>query len=436
MIYNYYGVNMIKKDYLEKISTYIILAIIIGLSLLKLTGYFLYFNNFIDRISDFKIVYLLWIAGFILFIVYTIGIISEKYKFNIIDIAMIVLIIFAILGTVFAFKKRVAIFGEIYRYEGLLSILSYYFIFLNIKNISNIKYKKLIINTFLIVSAFQVFYAFLQVFTNFNFIKHYSKHYMATAFCGNPNFFGSYVVMPLMISLVTYLTTKKNNYLILTIYYFIGLCLANSTGPFLSFIVAFIFLIIVFYKRTTIKKIIITTLVLILTFFTMDYSIKYVNTNLLKQTTIDRNYNIKDELQDTFSNKTGDRIANGRLIVWKRSLPLVRRYWLVGAGLDNFAYVYPQNGLVMFDKAHNVYIQMSVTNGVFVLIIYCLICLYVFIKNIKLRDPFYIGLYMTFVVYSIQAFGNINVIEVTPIFYAILALLYSKNNGAITELDK
>lgn len=425
MIYNYYGVSMIKKDYLEKAVSYVIFILLVGLPAVKLTAYFLYLSRKINDVYEFNHVYVLWVVLPLLVLIYLIGIFTKKYKFTYVDGIMSTLIILAILSTVFAINTKIAIYGEIYRNEGLLSILSYYFIFLNVKNISNVKYKQTIINVLLGAAVFQVIYGGLQVFTNFPFIKHYSKNYMAMALVGNPNFFGSYIVMPLMYSIYSFLTNKKIRYFILSIIYFIGLCLANSTGPFLSFIVAFIFLIIVFRKKISIKHLIISIIVLCITFFTTDYFIRYTNTKF-NYSGINRSYNIKDEVFDTVTNPSKEGLANSRLIVWKKSLPLIKKYWLIGAGLDNFAKAYPQEGYVIFDKAHNIYIQMAVTNGIFALILYCTLCLIAFIKGFKFRSNFYIGLYMAFVVYSIQAFGNINVVDVTPCFYIILAMLFSK----------
>lgn len=422
---------MIKRNDLERIIYYIVLTLIIGLPAIKLLSYILFLNNIVDNTFVINQVYLLWIVIPPLIIIYLIGIFTGKFKFTYADYIIYVLIIFAVLSTIFAIDTNISIFGEEYRYEGLLSIISYYLIFLNVKNISNKKYKNNIISIFLIVGVFQVLYGMLQVYTDFSFIKHFSKSYMAMGLCGNPNFFGSYIIMQLMLAISFYLIERKKRYLLLTIIFFIGLTLAGSTGPFLGFLLSFIFLIICFHKKTNIKTIIKTIILLIITYFIIDYSINYTYHKVFSSD-IDRNYNISTEIVDTVINKdkNSDTIGNGRLIVWKNSLPLVKKYWLVGAGLDNFKKVYPYNGIshIYFDKAHNVYLQMAITNGSIVLILYCALCFIIFIKGIRFKNKYYISIYMAFVGYSIQAFANISVIDIAPCFFLILGLLYSKNN--------
>lgn len=425
-----------KKNYLESFIYSIILVLIIGLPSIKLLSYILYLYNIVDDTFVVNNVYLLWGVLPILVIIYLVGIITKKYKFTYIDITMLFLMFFAGISTIFAKNSNTALFGEIYRYEGLISILSYYFIFLNSKNISNEQYKKNIINIFLIVGMFQVFYGLLQVFTNFSFIKHYSKGYMAMGLCGNPNFFGSYMILEIMLSSFLYLTSNKKRYIVPTIIFFIGLILSGSTGPFLSFIITLVFGIICFHKKITFKKVLVLIVTLIFTYFSIDY---FVNLKYNNPTSggIDRNYNISTEIIDTVinNNKTTETIGNGRLTVWKNSIPLVKEYWLLGAGLDNFGEVYPVMGHVRFDKAHNVYLQVAITNGCIVLVTYLLIYLFVFIKGIKIKEELYIAIYMAFIGYCIQAFANISVIDIAPCFYIILGLLWNRKKELGSDIS-
>ena len=111
--------------------------------------------------------------------------------------------------------------------------------------------------------------------------------------------------------------------------------------------------------------------------------------------------------------------------MWKNSLPLIGEYWLTGCGLDNFGEAYPQTGKVYFDKAHNGYIQIGVTNGIIPLIVYMFVCLIVFLKGFKLKENYSCSLFMAFVSYCILIFANISAIDVAPYFFIILGLLLS-----------
>lgn len=415
---------------IEKIIYKFTMLFMISIPLFKLISYILYLSGIIENSYNFNHVYVLWLSLPVFIILYIISLIYKKITY--VDIIVYFLIILAFISTIFAQDTNISIFGEINRNEGLLTILNYYFVFLNVKNLSNKDYKNKIINLFLILGVFQVIYSILQVYTNFDFIKHFSKDYMAMGLCGNPNFYGSYMVMLVLISSTLYLLKNKNIYLVLSFIYALGLFLANSTAPFIGFILGFIFLIIFCFKNINKINMIKLILLLIILFFINDYALN------LKYETIkdnDRRYNIKYEITDTVTSVVTKNdeynYGSSRIKLWKNLLPIAKKYYLFGAGLDNLRVVYPKNNGLIYDKAHNIYYQMLITNGIFALFGYCLLCLIIFIKGFKFKDNFYIALYIAFIGYSIQAFGNISVIDVAPYFFIILGLLYSKDNEIV-----
>lgn len=415
--------SIIKNKFnIEKYILMIIMIVLIGLPSLKLLSYILYTSGILYDSFQINQVYLLWLMIPFLFIVYILDIIINNKKINYVDIIIYFLIILSIVSTIFAVNRNISIYGEYKRNEGLLSIISYYLIFLNLKNINNKKYVNIIIKTIVTVGIVQVIYAILQVYTQFNFIKHYSRPYMASSLSGNPNFFGGYMVMHTLIMFVLYIFKEKKIYLYLSVLFFIGLCLASSTGPFLGLIITIIFFTIFYRKKIDFKKLFKILFIYLITFIVIDLSVKFVQENIFKNS-IEDNYNITRELKK----KGGTNgFGNGRLELWKNSLPLINKYWLTGAGLDNFGKIYGVRNGLYFDKAHNVYLQMIITNGLFALILYLVLCLICCLKNLKLKDELYISLFIAFVGYSIQAFANISVIDVAPTFFTIFGLLMAK----------
>lgn len=415
---------------LEKIIYKFIMLLMILIPSFKLISYILYLSGIIENSYDFNHVYVLWFSLPILIILYLVNLIYKKITY--VDIIIYFLIILAIISTVFAQDVKISIFGELNRNEGLLTLLNYYFLFLNVKNINEKKYKEKIINLFIILGVFQVIYSILQVYTDFNFIKHFSKSHMAMGLCGNPNFLGSYMVMLVLITSTLYLLKNKNIYLILSCLFVLGLYLANSTGPFIGFILALIFLIIFNFKKIKLINLSKLIILFILIFFINDY---LVNKKYTEVSTDYRNYNIKYDIVDTTTNiKENNKEYNygsSRFKLWKNLLPIAKEYYLFGSGLDNLRVVYPKDKGLVYDKAHNVYYQILITNGIFALSLYCMLCLIIFIKGFKLKDTFYIALYISFIGYCIQAFGNISVIDVAPYFFVILGLLYSKDNEIV-----
>lgn len=415
---------------LEKIIYKFIMLLMILIPSFKLISYILYLRGIIENSYDFNHVYVLWFSLPILIILYLVNLIYKKITYA--DIIIYFLIILAIISTVSAQDVKISIFGELNRNEGLLTLLNYYFLFLNVKNINEKKYKERIINLFVILGIFQVIYSMLQVYTDFSFIKHFSKSHMAMGLCGNPNFLGSYMVILVLITSTLYLIKNKNIYLILSCLFVLGLYLANSTGPFIGFVLAFLFLIIVKFKKIKLTNLFKIIILFILIFFINDY---LVNKKYTKISTDYRNYNIKYDIVDTATNiKESNKEYNygsSRFKLWEDLIPIAKEYYLFGAGLDNLKVVYPKNNGLVYDKAHNVYFQILITNGIFALSLYCILCLIIFIKGFKLKDAFYIAIYISFVGYCIQAFGNISVIDVAPYFFIILGLLCSKDNEIV-----
>ena len=157
-----------------------------------------------------------------------------------------------------------------------------------------------------------------------------------------------------------------------------------------------------------------------------DNTLKYVQTRKYEKEIIP-SYDISTEVS-TIIQIPVEQIGNSRLIIWKNSLPLVKKYWLIGCGLDNFKNAYPNLIGIKVDKAHNVYLQISITNGIPALILFLLLLFIVFLKGIKCKNNFLIPIYMAFIGYSIQAFFNISVIDVAPYYFIIIGLILSEES--------
>ena len=413
---------MFKKINIEKIIYTIIVLVMILIPLLKLSTYIPAIEKFYITTFEIKRVYVLWGSIIFLLSTYLYLVFSEKVKVRYIDIIIYILIILAFISTNYAIDFDKSFFGERYRYEGLLTILSYYFLILNAKSLKEEKYKKNIIKLFIAMGIFQSIYALLQSYTELSFIRRHSISYMGMGLCSNPNFFGSYMVMQVLLIGYMYLYEPKKRYLIIYVLFGITLYIAESTGPVLSVLVAIIFSIFIMPKK--IKSIIKLLIILILSFVLANLSLKYVQNNNFEQELLE-NYDITSEIS-TITEKSKEEIGNGRLILWENSLPLVKEYWLTGCGLDNFKDVYPYHGKVTYDKAHNVYLQIAITNGVPAIITFLTLLFIAFIKGIKHKNSFLTPLYMAFIGYSIQAFFNISVIDVAPYYYIILGLIFSE----------
>ena len=416
-----------KKINLDKIIYILIMVIMIGIPVCK----FLMYIPFIYNINPYHVcrirVYLFWVSILATLFVYLYSVVSGERKITYIDFLFYFLILSLFISSTFAIDFKKSIFGEDTRYEGLLTLLNYYLIALNAKNIKSKKFKNSLLNLFMYLGVFQGFYSIYQSFTPFTFLnnKFSGGAYMAMGLCSNPNFFGAYMAMQLSLATVFYIKQGQNKYLWMFILFSIALYLSCSSGPLLGFILAFILIGIIFRKQY--KRILLLLMVFIVSCFITDKSLKYVHENILANSMLDR-YVISSDLASTvdkIQNDNIESIGSGRIRLWKRTLPLVKQYWLTGCGLDNFYNALPQTGSVSYDKAHNIYLQMAVTNGIFPTLVYMFICLVVFLKGFKLKRVESCALFMAFVSYCILSFANISVIDVAPYFFIVLGILIS-----------
>lgn len=370
-------------------------------------------------------------------VIYVYKIIKKEIKLNYYDIIVFLILILLMIVTNNSIDIDTSIWGAYKRNEGFLSVLCYYLLFLNSKSLDE-KQINIVIKVFFGVGIIQFVYCLLQVFFRFPGLQLFSLNgvnYMAMGFQGNPNFLGSYCIMLLGLALMLYLVKGERKYFVLSIIFFINLILAQSTGPFFAFIILFIFMIVFMKIKGIIdwKKVGVVCASFILTFIIVSngvelYCKKVFNDNIVSS------YTIKGDILNTLNlfgvskgnneeNITIEDYGSGRITIWKNALKVVPKYFWLGSGIDTFGYVYQKDSNVYYDKAHNEYLQILVTEGIFTLISYLSLLLLLFIDGVKSNNKLIWVLMMAFIGYALQAFLNISVNTVAPTFYIIMGMM-------------
>lgn len=365
----------------------------------------------------------------ILLIIYLL--IKNKYKKNIIDLYLILCVLFAVIATIFAFNKEVSLFGMYNRYEGLLQIC-YYMTILFISSYIEEKNKKYIIYTMLFTGVIEVFYGFMQVMNYYSFfeIRNMGTK-LASGMITNSNFYGTYMLICLSYSVGLFLDDKGNNksaiYFLLFLVFMIGLLISNALSSIVGFICVLIYIFIYCVVNKKYSKYLFVLFIFIsttvgLTFADMTFAIS----DLIKT---------KNEIVEISKGNFDDNFGTDRMYVWKNTMKIVPENLINGVGVDNFYYAFDgkplgiYDGKIVYDKVHNEYLQTLVTQGIFALISYLFLYITISIKGIK--DCFKEKkLYLILPVggYLVQAFFNISVIEVAPLFYISLGLLMQRDN--------
>ena len=130
----------------------------------------------------------------------------------------------------------------------------------------------------------------------------------------------------------------------------------------------------------------------------------------------------------------GDHVGSSRMLIWKQTVALLPEYGWFGCGLEQLGMLcldtYGIENGIQFDKAHNEYLNLWITEGIFALVFYLIFLFALFIPGLK---QFFGGekkkarlskiAFFAFFGYIAQAFFNISVVQVAPYFWMICGLL-------------
>ena len=405
-------------EYRENIIKYFLysIPIVFILYLLNIHGY-IFSNSIIFRLDIY-----FGIMTFILGFIYIYDIIYNKKKISIENIFMILFLLFSLISVFFSVNKDVALYGYHGRYEGFFTLLFYGLLYLNTEKVKDNKTIKTIIISLMVTIFINLFFVILELTGVFKiiFTQYSSKNIIALT--SNTDFLGSLVCTLSIISLGFFLSNK---YKILSFFSFIAgyliLLLTGTTGPFISFIITFIIMIIYLSikKKINYKKMIIS-IIIIVSMYSLDFmNGKNISNDLVSHTKYI--FNSSDKMNT-------NRLGNGRIGLWIKTWDLIKEKPLIGYGPDNLGLVYKRdpNEKYNLDKAHNIYLHIWVSSGVFALISYLMFVLFTVIKGLKNKDTIICILTFGIIAYSIQGFFNINVLEVTPYFYVIMGLILNR----------
>lgn len=377
-------------------------------------------------------------------------VIRKHYKKNIVHLFMGIIIVCGIISTIFAVKQNFALWGIGGRYEGLFMIM-YYFSIMFVSSFVNNKHKKFIGVVIVLTGIIQCIYAICQInevegvyrmIHSSNKIKfradgfYIEKTTWATGFATNPNFFGTYMVLCTTFALGLYIDEKKVVkaiiYAAMSLFLIIGILISNTMSAVVGFGAAAIFAIIYCLVNKKFIKIIfytLATIILVLCVF------KSGKTSLLKDVK-----KVSQESTEIAKGNIQENYGTNRFYIWKNTMKIVPQNLLHGVGIDNFYYAFngkplvSKDGRTFYDKVHNEYLQVLITEGLCCLIAYVLMYFVIGVRGTiytyKNKEIFYI---LPVIGYMVQAFFNISVIEVAPIFYIVLGMCVNLGNKRIEQ---
>ena len=356
-------------------------------------------------------------------------ILIRKLKEIKIDKFLLLYVLSVFASFIMSIDMKTSLFGKYLRYEGLLAIISYAVIYTAAANFYKIK--KSHVELFLLSAAFITLYGILQYFGIDLILKDPIRSKwinIAYSTIGNPNFLGSYVVLVLPVSIFMWINFHKNRYLIYSCIYYLCLLCTRTRSAWLGFILSFILLIIFVIKN----KINMKYLYIAIAFFSaITILLNFYGQNETKKKFV----SIISDAQKVYEKSPKAEYAGStRIFIWERAVKLVKNKPLFGYGPDTFGIVFMKNykkdilhviGNEIIDKAHNEYLETAVTCGLVTLAFYILFIFNVIKKaygSIN-KNKYTIPVLLSVSGYLVQAFFNISVVSVAPVFWAMLGIL-------------
>lgn len=378
-----------------------------------------------------------------------VSVVSNKIRYRKIfskELIPLLLFLFMVLLSAFLspFGKQ-AFFGAYLRYEGALTYAAYFLIllfsYITVKSMYNaaVVIKYILLSGFLISSYAVLQYVGIEILPRDNIRKLWTFTSFATL--GNPNFLGSYlsIILPVSVCLYFYEIRKKNKIilLIITVIIYAALVCSGTRSAWLGVLFTFIILTILFVRtvyREYNKLLLLLSICILVT-----YLLNGLHSGLISS----RFNSIIDDYKKVVSNdKNKLNAGSQRIFIWSRTMNHILDRPFLGSGPDTFDKVFEMNSneastyfgspAIYVDKAHNEYLQIIITMGFPALILYLYFIAILLFKSVSkiIRGNYIVYtvcLFSAVLSYSIQAFFNISVVSVAPLYWSVLGMLMAVN---------
>ncbi len=379
---------------------------------------------------------------------------TEYINKRVTNVEIVLLLLYVLVGiaTIFSVEPEISRFGMSNRYEGFFALLAYFSLFLFAFRLVNMKHHKKILRGLVGAGVIVAVYGILQHYF-LDFLPRNSVRMGSSQIYGlfdNPNFFGSYLVLVISISIMLFLISKGNKsyyfYLGSSVLFFIAIIFTYTRSALVGLFATMLFLtlFVILNKKHLWRR---WTIVLVL-FISIFISIDALGDGKF----INKIATAFDDTQKIITNNSDGHEGSSRWFIWRYTFPLIEDYFWTGSGPDTLYYVFPNDNRelvssylgneIVVDKAHNEYLQIAVTLGVPALVVYLtflsviLFTAYRALQKIKTDETIYIihcGIIASIVGYLVQAFFNISVVTVAPFFWVLLGLCF---HASYTYLDE
>lgn len=354
---------------------------------------------------------------------------------------LLIFYILLLFSVFFALDRTTAIVGSDIRFEGLITLTSYYLVFLCSRTVNNIDKKFILImvsvGTLISIHGIMQVYGIDPVPANFYSEVVLNMHSSFSSM-GQPNHLGTYLV--LLIPFAVYFYFEKNQvigFFFYSVIFFALLC-TNTRGAWMGFFVSLCTYSIFKMKHNKITKnekkkiiyILVASLLLIIL-----YTLTNENSFGARFISI-----FTDFSKVTKGADDATSAGSGRIYIWIKAIELIKARPLFGVGIDNVSVAlrtfYEQDviancgyiGFANWSKVHNEYLQTAVTSGIPSLIIYISLVVVIIkkaISRIKYSD-IYLPIAASLIGFYMIGFFNNETINFAYLLWMFLGFACSK----------
>ena len=387
--------------------------------------------------SPFKFPILICFSTIILILI----VVYRKISWDFVSFCALIWLILAFIASINSYNQELAFIGFFKgfgRYEGFFSLLSYVILWFAAKNFLKINHKRILI-WFIGLIPFAI-YALIQYYGHDPLVKNYGFVPGIFSTIGNPNFVGSLALMLVVLSSVLFVSTKKWIYFTFSMLFFSTFVVCQTRSAWLAgalVLVIFLLYQIIRKRNFYFSSFLVCGFVMVCLIL---FSTHRQNSVIQKFKTI------TNELDP--SNEYG---GSGRLKIWSITQKIILANPYLGVGPENLRLAikteqpklendyYRRKG-TRIDKAHNEYLHMAAICGIPALFSYLLLLGMSFTASLKskLNSTLSMAIFLMVLAYVIQAFFNISVIAVAPVFWIFLGGLAGNRfeSKILVEEDK
>jgi len=342
-----------------------------------------------------------------------------------------------VVSSVLALDPKLAVFGSDARRDGLITFSFYLMAYLVGRRlrlredvlVGAVLGSLLVIDLFGLLQFFKIDPTFLRLYPD-------SWRGLVFSTMGNPNFLGSYLTLTLPFTLYSYLFRSKWYGLVMYAVSYFTLLGTRTRGSWIGAMVGFLIMIWLYYHQASNKSLARRRIVVLIILSVVLFGLFILATEgTILQKILALFLDVHLILTDP---EEADTAGSNRFYIWRLSVELIRQRPIFGVGVENMSVAMFQNfhdqivedwgRYRNWDKAHNEYLNIALASGIPSLIAYLMFVWTIMKKAYRrLREcPRLILFFAAAAGYLVQAFFNIQMVQVYYFFMVVLGILGSQ----------